>query len=105
MYFGPSLPLKRPRFLLACVDFYRRVFAWCWVDRLCINKKVFRHSPRPLGPKRKTKNKQKKNETKKQPLSVLATADPSWVCNEAGGAISGGEKTKTQPQYEQLAIS
>lgn len=59
------------------------------VDRLCINKKVSAQSA-ATGPKKKSKKKKRKTTV----MSILATADPSWVCNGAGGGISvgGGEK-------------
>lgn len=64
------------------------------LDRLCINKKVSAQSA-ATGPE-----KQKNTIV----VSVLATADPSWVCNGAGGGISGGEKQQKQPQNEKLYV-
>lgn len=66
-----------------------RFVVGCLLDGFCINNKGFS----TVGGHRS----QRGNET--PPTSVrftVATADPSWVCNGAGGGISGGEKTQTQ---------
>lgn len=99
----------------------RRLCCLVLLDRLCINKSrfffllllffvvvvffekrvregfVFRHRPQP------TEKTPKTNQTRETAtvvsvffffFSFLATADPSWVCNGAGGATSGGEETR-----------
>lgn len=104
----------------------RRLFCLVLLDRLCINKSCFlllfflflwekkseggvcfRHRPQP------TERPQKRTKQKKLQLLCLfcfvflATADPSWVCNGAGGATSGREEirktTRRTSEWEAMA--
>lgn len=63
--------------------------AGCLLDRFCINNKGFS----TVRGHRSQQVQKKKERQQRKPTSVrltVATADPSWVCNGAGGGISGG---------------
>lgn len=72
-----------------------RLVVGCLLDGFCINKKGFSTVGGHWSPR-----------VNKTPTSVrftVATADPSWVCNGAGGGISGGKKHKLNISSRLLA--
>lgn len=93
---APVLPCLCWSFAYFCsvgpAPFHPGVAGWCrfvvgcLLDGFCINNKGF-----------STVGGHWSQRVNKTPTSVrftVATADPSWVCNGAGGGISGGKKHK-----------
>lgn len=92
-----------PIFAALCpAPFHPDVAGWCGfvvgclLDGFflfCINNKGF-STVRGHWSQQVSKKKKKEQTPKAQVSVTAATADPSWVCNGAGGGISGGGKHK-----------
>lgn len=82
----PIFAVSAPPPLHPDVAGWCRFVVGCLLDGFCINNKGF-----------STVGGHWSQRVNKTPTSVrftVATADPSWVCNGAGGGISGGKKHK-----------